>query len=275
MKIAIIPNYYKDEIVEASKHTARVLEKAGHKVYFHKDLQGKTHKCFGGHFDMEKECEVFIAIGGDGTIIHTAKHANGRPVIGINMGRIGYLAGLEFSEIDSICDMINGKCHYEERMLIDIKSSGRLIGTAVNEGVISGEFSKLLDFNVKINKEEFHFRADGIIVSTPTGSTAYSLSAGGPVVDPNTECMIFTPICPHTLFNRSLVFSDNTEVEINAHFKYDEKVILTIDGAKQYVMEKGEEVSFCKSAQKLRLMTKHKRNFFDVVNKKIMISEKR
>ena len=275
MNIALIPNYYNEKIIVACNELVTELVQNRHKVYVHKDIWDKIQNTISvnSHSELENEADVFIAMGGDGTIIHTAKHAGDKPILGVNMGRLGYLAGFEYGEYEEILSAINGYCEYDERMLIEIKSGENLIGYALNDGVVSAQLSKLLDFEVQIDKSTFNYRADGLIVSTPTGSTAYSLSAGGPVIDSSISCMLFTPICPHSLFNRSIVLSPITVLKLRVFPKYNEEVILTIDGGNPYFISPNEELSFTASNKKIKLIKGSQNNFFELVNKKLIISK--
>ncbi len=275
MKISLIPNYQNNRIMQAANSIVGLLISHGHEVFVHKKIHDKIPLAspLSSHADFSKNSDFFIALGGDGTIIHAAKHAGSVPVLGINMGRLGYLAAIEYNEIDEIIPILNGNYSCEDRMMIEISKEGCVLGHALNDGVISSHLSKLLDFEVVIDKSTFHYRADGLILSTPTGSTAYSLSAGGPVVDSGISCMVFTPICPHSLFNRSIVLSPTAQLRVKVLPRFDEKVILTIDGEKPFPIESGEEVCFTAAKKKVRLIMKNPGNFFERVNKKLLSSE--
>lgn len=272
MKIALIPNYHNEKIMQATKYVSSMLCENGHEVYVHEKIaeQIKSACTVKTHEEMKNICNLFIALGGDGTIIHAAKHAKGIAILGINMGRLGYMAGLEYSEIDSLIDILNGDCVYENRMLIDVKSGENYLGSVLNDGVISSKLSQLVDFKVSIDDSEFNYRADGLIVATPTGSTAYSLSAGGPVVEPTINCMIFTPICPHTLFNRSIVLSEKTSLKVKIGENSRANTILTMDGREPYEIKENEEITFTASKKSVKLVMKNKKNFFELVNKKLL-----
>ncbi len=273
MVLALLPNSDKVDALELSKRIEKVLLEDGHEVIVKEDVNG-THKEDRKNFyeELSGDCDLFIAIGGDGTILNVAKHVArwDKPVLGINMGRLGYMAGLEIEEIDSLKDVVEKPHTIEERMMIDVFVEGKLVGTALNDAVISGELSRLLDYSVTINGSQFNYRADGLILSTPTGSTAYSLSAGGPVVDPNMECMIFTPICPHSLFNRSVVFSRKSTLTVKVCEKFKGKVYLTLDGEKPIELACGEEIGFAYSKKYARLIMTGEKNFYDVLSKKLL-----
>lgn len=275
MKIALIANYQKQEALEASNKIINLLLKSDNEIFVHKKMKTlmPNAKTCQNHFILEEICDLFLAVGGDGTIIHTAKHAKGKPILGINVGRLGYMAGLELDDIKLISDILKDGYYFEDRMLLSININDKYVGDALNDGVISGQFSKILDYEVSCESSVFKHRADGLIVATPTGSTAYSMSAGGPVVDPTSNSLIFTPICPHSLFNRSVIFNDNSVIDVKVFPRYNEKVYLTLDGAEPFELKEGDKVTFKKSGNKTRLITSNKKNFFELVNKKLLISD--
>lgn len=275
MKIALIPNFQKDTALAVANEAARLVQGAGHEVYVHRELAPKIPgtSLLENHRDFALTCDLFLAVGGDGTIIHAARHAAGKPILGINVGRLGYMAGLEVAEIDRLPAILEGDCNYEERMLLEASVNGKPVGMALNDAVISGELSKLLDYDVQVEDCGFHYRADGLIVSTPTGSTAYSLSAGGPVVDPTMRCMIFTPICPHSLFNRSVIFRGDTQLSVKVNPRYVGKVYLTLDGERPHEIKPGEAIGLTAAQETVKLMLHRKKSFFDVVNRKLLISD--
>lgn len=272
MKIALIANYQKKEALDASNKIINLLFKNGQDVYVHEKMRGlmPMAKTCVNHCMLEEVCEIFIAVGGDGTIIHSAKHAKGKPILGLNVGRLGYMAGLELGDIDMIADIVQSDYYVEERMLISISINGEYVGDVLNDGVISGQFSKILDYEVSCENSVFKHRADGLIIATPTGSTAYSMSAGGPVVDYTSSAIIFTPICPHSLFNRSVIFNENSVLDVKVIPRYNEKVYLTLDGAEPFELKKFDTVTFKKSPNKTRLIMSKKKNFFELVNKKLL-----
>lgn len=188
-------------------------------------------------YDKMKECNIVIAVGGDGTILHVAKNAAlcGKPVLGINSGRVGYMAGLESDELKLLSNLKTGDYRLEKRMLLDVKVNSVKKETtylALNEVVVSrGGAARIIDINLSVNGEEpIKYGADGIIISTPTGSTAYSLSAGGPVMAPDIEGVILTPICPHSLDSRSLILSADTNLCIEGKCRNGGEVFCSVDG---------------------------------------------
>lgn len=218
--------------------------------------------------------DMFIAIGGDGTIMHIAKQAadKGIPVLGINSGKLGFLAGMEMDEIHLLQHLFDGEYQIEERMLLDVVVDGcKGKYLAMNEAVVSrGGLSRLIDLTVTSDDNDvMQYRADGILVATPTGSTAYSLSAGGPVVDPRVACLLLTPICPHSLYARSHVFKDDTVLRVQTE-NTSRDTFLTVDGEAEVQICAGGTVTVKKSPLTARLVRLKTQSFQDVLQEKMI-----
>lgn len=274
-KVALMPNLQKEGALECSRRIAEILKKNGCEVCVHRAHGGKIEgtQVLYDHRALSEYCDVFVAVGGDGTIIHAAKHAavNDRPVLGVNMGRIGYMAGLERDQLEFLPEVLGGKAKIERRRMLRVKVGEREI-FALNDAVLSGELSKILDYKVCVNgAAEYPYRADGLILATPTGSTAYSLSAGGPVVDPSLDCMIFTPICPHSLFNRSVIYGSESRIAVTVTPTYKCRTFLTVDGEEPISLEEGDTIEVMVSKRYVRLMKFRENSFFDAVNKKLLM----
>lgn len=222
MKIALLPNLTRKNSLSVSLEVCRKLDQLNADYIVREDekeIFKNTNARFLPYEEMISECDVIIAIGGDGTFIHAAKA--GKPILGINAGRIAFMAGLEPTELDLLKNLIDGDYENDKRMMLkaDVcNSAGEVINTCycVNDAVVArGMKIKMEDISVEHNGKLLNnFTADGIIVSTPTGSTAYSLSAGGPVVDPQIESVLLTPICTHSLFSRALIFKPDSVFKI-------------------------------------------------------------
>lgn len=229
------------------------------------------------------ECDAVIAVGGDGTIIRCAKEAAqwGKPVLGINVGRLGFVAGLETDELDRLSDLVDGHYRIEERMMLEIalEKNGHItdLQYALNDAVVArGTLSRILDLRVLLNDANVcDYRADGLIISTPTGSTAYSLSAGGPVIDPGMRCILLSPICPHSLFTRPVVFGEDSHLRVMVLPDSDpQKSYLTLDGNISIPMDSGGGcISIRKAAIPARLIKIKNLSFYEVVN--IKLAERR
>lgn len=201
--------------------------------------------------ELYKQCDMVLTIGGDGTIIHAARMAAplNKPLLGINMGRLGFVAELEPDELDMLSRLADGEFSLEKRMMLKIEhktASGVCEYYAVNDAVISrGSLSRLIDIDVSLAFERgfiCSYRADGLIISTPTGSSAYSLAAGGPVVEPMMKCILMTPVCSHSLFARPVVFSHHSELSVSASCDDNTEVFITIDGVQTVTVNKEDRI---------------------------------
>ncbi len=246
MKIAIIINSSKENSLPITKEAIGVLINSGAEVL----LTGEFANLCGSatilsEEDIYKEADIIVVIGGDGTIIHSAKNAAvlGKPVLGINAGRLGYLAGLEGNELSKLANLIKGKFTVKNRMLLSV-CIGDKEYCCLNDAVISkGPLSRIIDITVNIHGEQISYRADGLIAATPTGSTAYSLSAGGPIVDPGLDSIILTPICPQSLYARPILIDPKETIEISAYPPEGTGVYITLDGEQVCPIDRGEVVS--------------------------------
>ncbi|HEX2985951.1 MAG TPA: NAD(+)/NADH kinase [Caproiciproducens sp.] len=275
-----MPNLSKNN---ARFHTTRVIQKLQEygadvlmKSVFRECFQESHIRFYDEFKDMVQDCDAVIAVGGDGTIIHYARHAAAaeKPILGINVGRLGFVAGLETDELDTLKQLVDGKYTIENRMMIEIKleyEGKTRIYRALNDAVVArGALSKILDFKVNFNdKNVCDYRADGLIMSTPTGSTAYSLSAGGPVVDPSIGCIILTPICPHSLLMRPIVFGPESHLSVQASSNYESEIFLTIDGDSSIKIEDHQNIEISRSDQMVRIIKLKQDNFYEIVNEKL------
>ncbi len=226
-------------------------------------------------YELLKDCDIAVAIGGDGTIIHTAKSAAafGKPVLGINSGRLGFTAGLELSELSELNRLISGDYNIEERMLLDIVVDGEN-GTeqysALNEAVISrGALSRMIEVGVKNGEKPVStYQADGVIVATPTGSTAYSLSAGGPIVDTALRCLLLTPVCPHSLHSRPYIFDQDAVLTLTPE-RSESSVFVTVDGEAAIRIAEGGGVRVSRSDTCAKLIKLKQKSFYQVLDDKL------
>lgn len=185
--------------------------------------------------ELVNVCDIMLAIGGDGTIIRYSKLACklDKPILGINSGRLGFLAGMEKNETEKLKNLVSGDYKIIKRMLISARVGEKQVEIlALNDIVVSrGSYSAIMDFKIcRFGRVLFTYRSDGVIMSTPTGSTAYSLSAGGPIVEPSVNCVILTPICPHSLSSRPLVLNADEEIEVQFVPRYKSETFITCDG---------------------------------------------
>jgi NAD+ kinase len=223
------------------------------------------------------EADLLVVLGGDGTILSVVSGLKKvtKPIFGINIGSLGFLTCLNSSAYrDAVSSIVSGKFALSERVLLSveiIKAGKRLQAMdALNDAVISrGEVSRLIRLRTRINGEALtEFNADGLVVATPTGSTAYSLSAGGPILDPQSGVFVITPICPHVLTNRSIIVSDRSVIEVEPSDP-DSPIYLTVDGRSPVQLEFGSVVSIRRSERVLPLAVLPELSFFGVVRQKL------
>ncbi|MCY7376153.1 MAG: NAD(+)/NADH kinase [Pyrinomonadaceae bacterium] len=226
---------------------------------------------------FQTQADLIVVLGGDGTMISTARLTGMREilVLGINYGSLGYLTEFRIEEMfDALEMIINGKYDIDSRVMLDVEHTrdGEIIGRGrvLNDVVINkAALARIIEVEVKLDNLFVNsFRADGLIVSTPTGSTAYSLSAGGPILYPSMNALVLTPICPFTLSNRPIVVPDDAVIEINLKNE-NEGVVLTLDGQIGYQMKTGDTVSIRKSTTNFNLVQPPNRNYFDVLRNKL------
>ncbi|MHC1682575.1 MAG: NAD(+)/NADH kinase [Clostridiaceae bacterium] len=227
--------------------------------------------------DELKKIDFIISVGGDGTILRTAKNIGQYeiPVLGINIGNLGFVTSIELSESERALIAIRDNNHYiEERILIkcEVKKNGVINEyIALNDAVVAkGTLSRIVEYDVTINDIPYSkFKADGVIIATPTGSTAYSLSAGGPVLFPNLNLFTITPICPHLYGMRTLVVDSSSHIDIRVKNNL-EKVYFTIDGQESIQIDEEDLLTIKKYEKKFKLIRLSDYNYLNVLNEKII-----
>lgn len=223
--------------------------------------------------DLINSSDVILAIGGDGTIMHTAKLAAefNKPVLGINSGLLGFMASIEKNQTDKLWALVNGNYKISNRMMLEIKYKDSKF-FALNDVVINrAPDSQIVDYKIyKLSESVCGYRADGIIVATPTGSTAYSLSAGGPIVQPDMNCMIITPVCAHSLYARSMVLNSDEPITVEYNFKNDSKVFITIDGQVCFSDSMNGKLEIKKSNLFAKFIVLEQNSFYKNIDKKLI-----
>ena len=228
--------------------------------------------------DEYATCDCLICLGGDGTFLSAVHQqgCEGIPIIGVNLGSVGFLPEILPDSLDeSIRQLISGAVHHERRMMLDVScfdDSGSLVesGFALNDAVISrGGMSRILTLDLLINQETVErIPGDGLIISTPTGSTAYSLSAGGPIIHPELLLLLITPICPHTLHNRSYIASDSSQVVVRI-VDYPYKAVVAIDGRQEIELESGGSIVIHRSDRFLNMIRLGHDRFYTTLPQKV------
>ncbi|HEY0429094.1 MAG TPA: NAD(+)/NADH kinase [Pyrinomonadaceae bacterium] len=226
---------------------------------------------------FQAEADLIVVLGGDGTMISTARLIGRREVLvlGINYGSLGYLTEFRIEEMfTALEDILEGRYEIDRRVMLEVEHQrgdevlGR--GQVLNDVVINkAVLARVIEIEVSLNQLFVNsFRADGLIVATPTGSTAYNLSAGGPIVYPSMNAVVLTPICPFTLTNRPIVMPDDAEISLRLKNESD-GVVLTLDGQIGYSMKTEDTVSIRKSPTPFNLVQPTNRNYFDVLRNKL------
>lgn len=227
---------------------------------------------------LEDEIDLAIMVGGDGTMLNVAQElsAHGVPAIGVNLGRLGFLTDIAFADFDSsLSSILSGDYAIEYRTMLQCRVTlqGRQVcsGISLNDMVISkGNTGRLLEFEIWVNDQFVSQpRSDGLIISTPTGSTAYALSAGGPIIYPNLPVISISPICPHTLSNRPIILDENDAVEIRALKAHEAPANLACDGIITAQLTGDEIIAIKRSATKLKMIRIKGFNYFETLHSKL------
>lgn len=283
MKLFVFPNLKKTNCRDYTVQACRILSENNVDIIMESkyssvfsDIPGIR---YGGKEDMIADCDYILAVGGDGTILKCSGLAavHRKPMLGLNCGRLGFMATLEHSELELLKKFSNGEFTLDRRMMLDaevVVSGGNESRkfTALNDVVLfKNSGCKIADFTVsKGGKVISSLRADGLIFSTPTGATAYSLSAGGPIIEPNMKCIEFTQICAHSLFARSMIFSADSVLEVCAKTSKNAGIMLNVDGNEVMHISDGDNIHITCSDSYVELIDIKGGSFFSSVNRKLM-----
>ena len=284
-KVILTPNPYRDKNFHTVREAMRILVDAGIEVKL--CLPFEIDKSYDLPKDLrfsrlDREigtADMLVCFGGDGTILHMAKTAtrNGIPILGVNIGTMGFMAELESTELQELARLATDDYTVEERMMLDVSvyRDRDIIfhDICLNDVVITkGSVARIVHMAVKCDGvQALECGGDGIIVSTPTGSTAYSLSAGGPIVEPDAHSILITPICPHDVASRCIVASDKREITVELTRNSRRNAYLSADGGKTLRMNMGDVATIRKSNLTTKLVRLRDRSFYDVVNMKFRI----
>ena len=282
-KFALLTNYSKDKRLVYTRMIKTYITENGGSYWIPRyisepDKDGDQRYDFS---DMPEDIECVLVLGGDGTLLQAARELLQRhiPLLGINLGTLGFLTSAEKSELPKCLDsVLDDSCSIDERMMLEgvaYHGSEKIqMNIALNDVIIArAGFSRLVELKIYVNGELLSiYNADGIIVSTPTGSTGYSLSAGGPIIFPQTDVIVITPICPHSLQARSLVVSgeDRIMIEIGRRRKTQkEEAMVTFDGRSAQELETGDRIEIYKAQETPQLIRLKGRSFYQVLQNKI------
>lgn len=279
--IGVFSKHGNTGIGEDIARLTKYLQKRGLEVTVEKgsaELAPKIKAATAPMGDMGPNIDLAIAIGGDGTMLHVARHLaeHDVPLIGVNQGRLGFLSDIPAnSMLDEISKILDGEFDIEERFLLhaEIMRKGKIIhdAKAMNDVIVNkGELARLLEFETFEDGEFVNrMRADGVIVATPTGSTAYALSAGGPILHPNLSAMVVVPICPHTLSDRPIVVDSNSVIEFVMVSTANQNAHVTFDGQSNVPIQEGDHIYVRRAEHTVRLIHPLHRSHYEVLRAKL------
>ena len=287
-QIAVVTNFNIYDKANAALAVAEKLLSSGATVMLasvNKDRIFRMHKSKREYVylpleELYERAEAIIVLGGDGSLLDAARRAapHGKPLLGINMGRLGFMTELEMSEIDLLERLVQDDFTLDERAMLQIKVKNdaggvRSEGFALNDAVISnGSVSRIVDLELYEGEELVTtYRADGVIVATPTGSTAYSMSAGGAILDPRVSCVCATPICPHSFVARPLIFPDDATLEVRNICVREKMLYLTVDGRMNFELYRNQRVRITKAKIQTRLIRLKDCGFFGKLQQKLNV----
>jgi NAD+ kinase len=286
--IAIITNFNIPEKAQAAMAVAQKLKQYGaevitaaynrDKVERHRHLKNKVELSYVSQDILYAEADLLVVMGGDGSILEASRRAAMRkiPILGINLGHLGYMAELEMDELDLLSGLFDGSYYIENRSMLSVEilddTRTRISSFALNEVAITNGsgIARVIDLELSEGGELITaYRADGLIVATPTGSTAYSMSAGGTICDPRLNCLCVTPICPHSLATRPLIFPDNAVLEVRNTSVREKMLYITADGRINYELYRGNVARITRSPMVTQLVRLKKYSFYHKLRAKM------
>ena len=282
-RVILTPNPYRDGGFKTVQAAQKILQDAGMETRI--CLPFEVDKSFVlpkdirfSRLDRELNwADLVICFGGDGTILHMAKAATRHriPILGVNIGTMGFIAELESSELQDLARIAKGEYSIDSRMMLDviIRRGQDVVfhDLALNDvAVTKGAVARIVHLNVCCDGvQALDFGGDGLLVSTPTGSTAYSLSAGGPIMEPDARSILLTPICAHDIVSKCIVTSDRRTITISMAPSARRNAFLSVDGGRAFKMNMGDQAIITCSRMETRLIRLKDRSFYDIINKKL------
>lgn len=281
-KVILTPNPYRDKNFQTVRTAMQILRNSGIEVRLCLPFElDRSHDLPADlrFYRLDKElptADAVVCFGGDGTILHMAKTATRHniPILGVNIGTMGFMAELENTELQQLSRLATDDYTLDERMMLDVTvHRDRDIifhDICLNDAVITkGAVARIVHLSVKCDDvQAMECGGDGLVIATPTGSTAYSLSAGGPIIEPDAHSILVTPICAHDVASRCMVASEKRVIKVSLTHNARRNAFLSVDGGKALRMNMGDVATVRRSALKTRLIRLKDRSFFDVVNMK-------
>lgn len=277
-KIGIIAKPFKAEAKKVLEALLPWLQARGIEVFLDKDTAATIERVSTlGRDDIPSKIELIIVLGGDGTLLSVARVVAGKkiPILGVNLGSLGFLTEVTLQELYPTLELIlSGEYQTDERSMLQaqIKRGGKVVTTssALNDVVINkNALAKMIELETCVNGSYVTtFRGDGLIISTPTGSTAYSLAAGGPIVHPIVDSLIINPLCPHTLTNRPIVLPGNSVIEVTL-LSEKEEVLVASDGQEGYTLLYKDVVEVKKAKETISLIRSPKKDYYQILREKL------
>lgn len=281
-KVILCPNPYRDNDLKVAERSKRILEETGIQTvtclpFQQEGAAKKTSLPVTPLEDEIKSADLLIAFGGDGTILHLAKTValHDVPVLGINLGSLGFMSELEPNELERLRDLVNWNFSVESRMMLDVsvQRGGRTVysNIALNDAVISkGSIARVVRLETFTEEGRLtRVTGDGVVISTPTGSTGYSMAAGGPIVEPTARNLLLTPICPHSTRADSYVLSPEHVITVEATDANRKFVYLSVDGSKAFSLKNGDQIRVSQSKYCTKLVRLSKKSFCEILDKKM------
>ena len=279
-RVILCPNPYRDNDLKVARQSKELLESIGFETVvclpFQRDGYDELGMPIRPLQQEIKSADLLLAFGGDGTILHLARTValNNVPVLGINLGSLGFMSELEPEELDRLKDLADWNFTVESRMMLDVTviRDGRSVynNIALNDAVISkGSIARVVRLEI-FTEEGFLTRVggDGVIVSTPTGSTGYSMAAGGSIVEPTAHNLLLTPICPHSMRSTAYVLAPDHVITVEAADANRKFVYLSVDGGKAFSLKNGDKVRVSRSSHTTKLVRLSKKSFCEILDKK-------
>ena len=281
-KVILCPNPYRDKGLAAAREADAILKSAGLTTVYCLPFKPE-----GGEAQFGVPCrplqqelrgsDLVVAFGGDGTILHLARAASmrGVPVLGVNLGSLGFMSDLEAGELGLLKHLSSGRYRREKRMMLDVSvlREGRTVytGGALNDAVVTkGAMARVVRLQVSAGEDRLGiFSGDGVVVATPTGSTGYSLSAGGPIVEPTAQNFVISPICAHSVISKSFVLSAVGTVTVAPAELNRKQVYLSVDGGKAFALRQGDKVRICRSRYETELLRLTDRSIYEILRTKM------